>query len=108
MLSLVFVFFLFPSYFFLMIRRPPRSTLFPYTTLSDLPAPRPGRRPLPGRERPRPLLELGGLPLPLHFSGLPLRQPAAELLHRAGLQELRHLHRQEHAHQRARDHSVPG
>src|SRR2546422_2047599 len=24
---------LFPSFFFLMIRRPPRSTLFPYTTL---------------------------------------------------------------------------
>src|SRR5688572_32720772 len=24
------------SFFFLMIRRPPRSTLFPYTTLSDL------------------------------------------------------------------------
>src|SRR5438034_4694091 len=28
-----FVSFLFPSFFFLMIRRPPRSTLFPYTTL---------------------------------------------------------------------------
>src|SRR5438552_13920482 len=26
----------FLSFFFLMIRRPPRSTLFPYTTLSDL------------------------------------------------------------------------
>src|SRR5882724_10322837 len=33
-------------FFFLMIRRPPRSTLFPYTTLfrSRRPAPRPGRR----------------------------------------------------------------
>src|SRR5437016_10553313 len=30
--SLFFLFFLFP-FFFLMIRRPPRSTLFPYTTL---------------------------------------------------------------------------
>ena len=29
----LFVFFLFFSFFFLMIRRPPRSTLFPYTTL---------------------------------------------------------------------------
>src|SRR5215213_9380184 len=29
----VFVFFLFFFFFFLMIRRPPRSTLFPYTTL---------------------------------------------------------------------------
>src|SRR5215471_21359814 len=28
---------LFRFFFFLMIRRPPRSTLFPYTTLSDLP-----------------------------------------------------------------------
>src|SRR5215216_7733059 len=40
---------LFVFFFFLMIRRPPRSTLFPYTTLfrsrtSD-------RRPGPGRER---------------------------------------------------------
>src|SRR5436189_5833608 len=37
--SLLYLFFLFPL-FFLMIRRPPRSTLFPYTTLfrSDVPA----------------------------------------------------------------------
>src|SRR4051812_50037867 len=28
-----FLFFPFPFFFFLMIRRPPRSTLFPYTTL---------------------------------------------------------------------------
>src|SRR5689334_25438993 len=27
------IYFLFSSFFFLMIRRPPRSTLFPYTTL---------------------------------------------------------------------------
>src|SRR5215204_7285278 len=35
-----FVFFIFFCFFFLMIRRPPRSTLFPYTTLfrSDRPA----------------------------------------------------------------------
>src|SRR2546430_10058594 len=35
------------SFFFLMIRRPPRSTLFPYTTLfrSLQDAPRPGKRP---------------------------------------------------------------
>src|SRR3712207_8538238 len=33
------------SFFFLMIRRPPRSTLFPYTTLFRSPAPaRAGRR----------------------------------------------------------------
>src|SRR3990167_6976027 len=30
---------IFPLIFFLMIRRPPRSTLFPYTTLFDLLAP---------------------------------------------------------------------
>src|SRR5690606_42035597 len=33
------------SFFFLMIRRPPRSTLFPYTTLFRSPAPRPARLP---------------------------------------------------------------
>src|SRR3712207_8199322 len=44
------------SYFFLMIRRPPRSTLFPYTTLFRSPCPRrvllPGRPPPPRRPRP--------------------------------------------------------
>src|SRR2546427_1239719 len=38
-------------FFFLMIRRPPRSTLFPYTTLSDLG----GRRLRPARPAPSPL-----------------------------------------------------
>src|SRR6266516_6708686 len=33
---------LFLFFFFLMIRRPPRSTLFPYTTLFRSPSPRPG------------------------------------------------------------------
>src|SRR6266581_7488316 len=42
--------FIFSSFFFLMIRRPPRSTLFPYTTLFR--PPRPTRtRPLPGEAR---------------------------------------------------------
>src|SRR2546426_5835331 len=47
------------TFFFLMIRRPPRSTLFPYTTLfrsiaaSGSPA-RPGRRLRPGRWSGRP------------------------------------------------------
>src|SRR6185437_16867169 len=31
--SVIFYLFLFSFFFFLMIRRPPRSTLFPYTTL---------------------------------------------------------------------------
>src|SRR3712207_8851096 len=48
------------SFFFLMIRRPPRSTLFPYTTLfrSPLALPPPGRPTLPPRpprvRQPRP------------------------------------------------------
>src|SRR5690554_7476509 len=40
------------SFFFLMIRRPPRSTLFPYTTLFRSPAP--ASSGLPGRSRRRP------------------------------------------------------
>src|SRR5947209_19446470 len=46
-LSLLFRFFSLPSsFFFLMIRRPPRSTLFPYTTLfrSSWTPSKPGRR----------------------------------------------------------------
>src|SRR6266550_4764760 len=43
-------------FFFLMIRRPPRSTLFPYTTLfrsgSGTPAARPPSRNSPARPRP--------------------------------------------------------
>src|SRR3712207_9591431 len=40
------------SFFFLMIRRPPRSTLFPYTTLfRSLPDHPASARPLPGRTR---------------------------------------------------------
>src|SRR2546427_13031069 len=34
----------FPIFFFLMIRRPPRSTLFPYTTLFRSSSLKPGRR----------------------------------------------------------------
>src|SRR5689334_24496072 len=53
--------------FFLMIRRPPRSTLFPYTTLfrsldggTDRLRGRPRRRPRPLRRRRRPVGGLGG------------------------------------------------
>src|ERR1041384_8638782 len=35
----MFVFILYSFFFFLMIRRPPRSTLFPYTTLFRSPTP---------------------------------------------------------------------
>src|SRR2546430_10940230 len=41
------------SFFFLMIRRPPRSTLFPYTTLFRSPGPRYRTRGT-GRRRPAP------------------------------------------------------
>src|SRR6266571_8174128 len=51
MLCVNFIFF-----FFLMIRRPPRSTLFPYTTLFRS---RPGARPHPSgfRRAPQPVVE---------------------------------------------------
>src|SRR3712207_7771692 len=39
-------------FFFVMIRRPPRSTLFPYTTLFRSPAPRPPLVALGTRKRP--------------------------------------------------------
>src|SRR6266536_4823069 len=45
-----------PFFFFLMIRRPPRSTLFPYTTLFRPPAQREassGQAPAPRSPRPR-------------------------------------------------------
>src|SRR5437762_1075376 len=45
---------LYCTFFFLMIRRPPRPTLFPYTTLSDLAQPATGRRCVPlGLRRPQ-------------------------------------------------------
>src|SRR6266508_3979949 len=40
-----YTFFFFFFFFFLMIRPPPRSTLFPYTTLFRSPPGTPGRRP---------------------------------------------------------------
>src|SRR5436305_8991768 len=43
-------------FFFLMLRRPPRSTLFPYTTLFRSREGRPPRRRAPRREGPRPPL----------------------------------------------------
>src|SRR5260221_5371820 len=44
----------FPLFFFLMIRRPPRSTLFPYTTLFRSGRPLRHRAHLPEREAGRP------------------------------------------------------
>src|SRR6266571_4302069 len=52
----LFLFLFFFFFFFLMIRRPPRSTLFPYTTLFRSPrctrGPRAGRTPPPGPASP--------------------------------------------------------
>src|SRR5260370_42700067 len=50
-------------FFFLMIRRPPRSTLFPYTTLFRSLAPRP-RRPRPDPPIPQRLPQRRRHPLP--------------------------------------------
>src|SRR6266498_1667339 len=47
-----FVFYLFSFFFFLMIRRPPRSTLFPYTTLFHLPGHRLDQPALEQQHRP--------------------------------------------------------
>src|SRR6266849_7744355 len=41
-----------PFFFFLMIRRPPRSTLFPYTTLFRSRSPSATTRTVPGRRLP--------------------------------------------------------
>src|SRR3954449_13633869 len=49
---LLFSFFLFFVFFFLMIRRPPRSTLFPYTTLFRSQARPASSRHPPGCHRP--------------------------------------------------------
>src|SRR5256885_17184366 len=47
------------SFFFLMIRRPPRSTLFPYTTLFRSRARPPGRPPRTPLRRPGSVRRLG-------------------------------------------------
>src|SRR2546422_3000333 len=58
---------MFIFFFFLMIRRPPRSTLFPYTTLFRSPSDRPaGARTRPGRRRrPPPERSTGTAPAAL-------------------------------------------
>src|SRR5438876_12426976 len=91
------------AFFFLMIRRPPRSTLFPYTTLfRDLP-PRADREPAPV---PEPVPHLRGLRPALprrHVAddrqrGLPLRaHGGGPLPRRAG-----HRHRARRAVERLR------
>src|SRR6266511_2753972 len=66
-IKLIFVACVIICFFFLMIRRPPRSTLFPYTTLFRSRRPDAGtRRPLPAWLRPH-----HGRPL-----GTPARRPA--------------------------------
>src|SRR3712207_8173474 len=67
-------------FFFLMIRRPPRSTLFPDTTSSDLVREPPGAR-LVGEETPAAVAEPHPLPEPVVSTGagsLPLAVPLTE------------------------------
>src|SRR6266542_6381678 len=79
-------------FFFLMIRRPPRSTLFPYTTLfRSRPARAPGgheaRMPEPIPEPPELLLESGGVDGEGQRAGQHLHEKAA-----AGRPFQRHEH----------------
>src|SRR5258705_6655718 len=73
-------------FFFLMIRRPPRSTLFPYTTLFRSHA-----------ERDVPRASLGGLgrhaarPARIRRPGAPDPNPGRSEEHTSELQSLRHL-----------------
>src|SRR5438045_7974153 len=75
------------SFFFLMIRRPPRSTLFPYTTLfrSSRPTSTPGTRP-PGIATPGPC---GATPSRERGSTRSTTSRSEE--HTSELQSLRHL-----------------
>src|SRR6266542_6632327 len=75
MIYSIMFYFIFLSFFFLMIRRPPRSTLFPYTTLFRSPAatgghrralPRPLRRHRLARPDPRDGGDVAGDAPPLH------------------------------------------
>src|SRR5258705_8244792 len=79
---------LFILFFFLMIRRPPRSTLFPYTTLF---------RSLPNRRRNLALLDLArygicaSLGHAFHDIGARSRRARRSEEHTSELQSLRHL-----------------
>src|SRR3712207_7891282 len=76
---------LFLYFFFLMIRRPPRSTLFPYTTLFRSRAGaarlRPGGRGLPPVRRPGPARRLHE-PVVLHLPEVPAQAPERSVLDR--------------------------
>src|SRR2546425_2894834 len=79
---------LFLFFFFLMIRRPPRSTLFPYTTLFRSLLHDPGRRPAHGAHH---LLQRGGR-RDLHPHGSPGDLPLARSEeHTSELQSLAYL-----------------
>src|SRR5258705_7028337 len=74
-------------FFFLMIRRPPRSTLFPYTTLfrSRFPHLLPGPVGVPDPQRVVPLVDSRSHRLPSHVALLRSEEHTSEL------QSLRHL-----------------
>src|SRR3712207_7101098 len=67
------------TFFFLMIRRPPRSTLFPYTTLfRSRPAkPCAGDRPCAADHAGAPLVPARGDPRRPHHAGAPARRAGA-------------------------------
>src|SRR3712207_8025422 len=79
------------TYFFLlMIRRPPRSTLFPYTTLFRSPGlPPAAARPRRARRQPRPHAE--GLPRARQGPARPLQVPQRSEEHTSELQSRHYL-----------------
>src|SRR5205814_10664903 len=92
---------LFPVFFppfFLIHRRPPRSTLFPYTTLFRSGSASPLRRRNAGRCRPRPAAsraarrsDRGSCPDRLHPRSAASTMPGRSEEHTSELQSLRHL-----------------
>src|SRR5438045_4333596 len=74
------------TFFFLMIRRPPRSTLFPYTTLFRSEPER-----MEEDDLVDPVQELGAEVLPQRLGDLPADSFARSEEHTSELQSLRHL-----------------
>src|SRR2546422_6767591 len=71
-----------------MIRRPPRSTLFPYTTLFRSPTPRPARRCRPHCSRPIPK---SAAPRPKRWGRIHDARPRRSEEHTSELQSRLHL-----------------
>src|SRR5215208_5356242 len=89
---------LFSSFFFLMIRRPPRSTLFPYTTLfrsrpssprSDAPSPRSAPR---VRDRDRKSTRLNSSHVAISYAVFCLKKKRPNLRERRAKAEYKNTH----------------